>query len=263
MYHSTLNNPIDLEMLDVDLFRSKSLWKPSGARAVYGGQVVGQALAASTRCVKDSKELNSMHSYFIKGGDPDVPIIYRVRRLNTTNNFEMHSISAKQNGQTIFHLQASYHRPEESPLFHERSMPEAPSPETLLSQEDQMEAWLKDPRLPDTSRALIAERLKTPFAIDVRDVVPYNIFEPEERAPNKLVWMRTRVPLDESDSNMQHCFAAFASDWGLAGASLLPHKLYFGHPKMKVSTSFCACYSITHLFILLCYICWLLLLRCS
>jgi acyl-CoA thioesterase 8 len=232
---STLNNPIDLEKLDVDLFRSKHLWKPSGARAVYGGQVVGQAVAASTQCVTNKKVLNSLHAYFIKGGDPDVPIIYRVRRLNTTNNFEMHSISAKQNGQTIFHCQASYHRPEESPLFHERSMPSAPDPESLISQEDQLKAMLEDPRLPDSSRLLISERLKTPFAIDVRDVTPYNIFEPDSRPPNKLVWMRTRVPLEESDSSMQQCFAAFASDWGLAGASLLPHKLYFGHPKMKVS----------------------------
>ncbi len=37
---SILSNPIDLETIDVDLFRSKSLWKPIGARAVFGGQVL-------------------------------------------------------------------------------------------------------------------------------------------------------------------------------------------------------------------------------
>ena len=40
---SFTHNPVELEMLDVDLFRSKSLWRPIGARAVYGGQVRSSA----------------------------------------------------------------------------------------------------------------------------------------------------------------------------------------------------------------------------
>ena len=231
---STMSNPIDLEMLDIDLFRSKGLWRPSGARAVFGGQVVGQALAASTQCAKGDKQLHSLHSYFIKGGDPDIPIIYRVRRLNTTNNFEMHSISAKQHSQTIFSCQASYHRPEKSTLFHERCIPDAPDPETLQSQEEYMQELLHDPRLPEPSRQLIMERLKTPFLIDVREVSPLDIFKPDKKLPKKLVWMKTRIQLDKADVNLHRCYAAYASDWGLASASLLPHALYFGHPKMKV-----------------------------
>lgn len=233
-FSSEVKNPILLETLDVDLFRSVQLWRPSGARAVFGGQVVGQALAASTKCVKDNKELHSLHSYFIKGGDPDLPMIYRVRRLNTTNNFETHSISAKQNGQTIFSCQASYHRPEKTTLFHERCMPTTTKPENLLSQEDLLKELLDDPRLPEKSRLLILESLKTPFAIDVREVSPINIFKPEKKTPKKFVWMKTRLSLDSADVNLHRCFAAFASDWGLASASLLPHGLYFGHPKLKV-----------------------------
>jgi acyl-CoA thioesterase len=33
------SSPIALEKLDVDLYRSVSLWRPVGARAVFGGQV--------------------------------------------------------------------------------------------------------------------------------------------------------------------------------------------------------------------------------
>lgn len=227
--------PIALEMLDVDLFRSKSLWRPSFARAVYGGQVVGQALAASTECIKDDKELHSLHSYFLKGGDPDKPILYRVQRINSTNNFENHSITARQNGQIIFSCQASYHRPEKSNLFHERSMPDAPPPDTLTSQETLLGNLVGDPRIPEQSQAAIKEALKTPFAIDVREVNPIDIFNPEKREPRKLVWMKTRIDLDPNDANLHRCYAAFASDWGLASASLLPHGLHFSHPKVKVS----------------------------
>jgi acyl-CoA thioesterase 8 len=233
----TFANPIDLEMLDVDLFRSKSLWRPQGARAVFGGQVVGQALAASTQCIKDNKELHSLHSYFLKGGDPEVPILYRVTRLNSTNNFETHSICANQYGQTIFSCQASYHRPEKSSLFHERTMPIAPNPETLSSQEDNMQKLLNDPRLPEKSRIRISESLKTPFLIDVRECTPIDVFKPEKRLPSKLVWMKTKHPLGECNVNLHRCFAAYASDWGLASASLLPHGLFFGHPKMKVCSA--------------------------
>jgi acyl-CoA thioesterase II len=197
---------------------------------------VGQALAASRECVTDDKELHSLHSYFLKGGDPSSPILYRVRRLSVTNNFEMHSISAKQQGQIIFSCAASYHRPEESALFHERDMPKAPDPETLPSQEDRLQQILTDPRLPQSAKESILKVLSTPFPIDVREVSPVDFFVSEKRPDaRKLVWMKARVPLTGADTNMHRCLAAFASDWGLASASLLPHGIAFGNPKLKVS----------------------------
>ena len=40
---------IALEELDANLFRADpaNLWTPPGARGIFGGQVIGQALAAS------------------------------------------------------------------------------------------------------------------------------------------------------------------------------------------------------------------------
>lgn len=148
----------------------------------------------------------------------------------------MHLISARQNGETIFSCQASYHRKEEFSLFHERNMPIAPDPETLLSQELIFQKLLDDPRFPDNSRKNVIESLKTPFAVDIREVNPLNYFETEKREPRKLVWMKTRIPLPPDNSNLHRCFAAFASDFGLAAASLLPHGMYFSHPKLKVIT---------------------------
>lgn len=67
--------------LDTDLYRSKNLWRPNGARGVFGGQVVGQSLMAATRTVPSAFTVHSLHSYFLLPGDPDRPILYRVNRV--------------------------------------------------------------------------------------------------------------------------------------------------------------------------------------
>ena len=147
----------------------------------------------------------------------------------------MHNISAKQHGQTIFSCSASYHRSEESDLFHERAMPVAPDPSTLASQEELLESLVVDPRLPAPAKHLILTALKTPFPIDVREVEPPDFFNPKKREPRKLVWMKARIPATTIvDANMHRCLAAFASDWGLATASLLPHAIVPGSQKLKV-----------------------------
>lgn len=67
--------------LDVDLYRSKNLWRPSGARGVFGGQVIGQSLMAANQTVPETHSVHSLHSYFLLPGDPSKPIIYRVNRV--------------------------------------------------------------------------------------------------------------------------------------------------------------------------------------
>ncbi|CAE7424719.1 Acot8 [Symbiodinium microadriaticum] len=117
-------------------------------------------------------------------------------------------------------------------------MPVAPDPETLMSQEERMQQVVNDPRLPGVYKTRIQEELSTPFPIDVREVNPLDFFDTEKRPEGKkLTWMRARIPLAGADANMHRCLAAFLSDWGLATASLLPHGIMFGSPKLKFHTS--------------------------
>lgn len=74
--------------LDVDLYKSKNLWRPTGARGVFGGQVVGQSLMAASRTVSPEYTTHSLHSYFLLPGDPDMPIIYRVNRVRDGSAFQ-------------------------------------------------------------------------------------------------------------------------------------------------------------------------------
>lgn len=67
--------------IEENVFRSKSLWKPLGGRAVFGGQVVGQSLVAAMRTVRDGLSVHALHSFFLLPGDSERPILYQVSVL--------------------------------------------------------------------------------------------------------------------------------------------------------------------------------------
>ena len=75
---TNIEKALDLEDIDVDLFRSKSLWKPIGSRGVFGGQVVGQALASALKTADPKFQVHSLHSYLLLPGDNSLFIIYRI-----------------------------------------------------------------------------------------------------------------------------------------------------------------------------------------
>src|SRR5262252_4565095 len=119
---------LDLEQIELDIFRGRS---PSDRRQrVFGGQVAGQALVAAGRTVPADRPVHSLHAYFIRPGDPVVPIVYTVDRVWDGRSFTTRRVTAIQHGHAIFTLSASFHRPETG-LEHQVPMPDAPDPEGL------------------------------------------------------------------------------------------------------------------------------------
>jgi hypothetical protein len=49
---SDISSALDVEQLDLNLYRSRNLSLNFDARGVFGGQVISQALVAATNCVK-------------------------------------------------------------------------------------------------------------------------------------------------------------------------------------------------------------------
>jgi acyl-CoA thioesterase len=49
---SDISIALDVEQLDLNLYRSRNLQLPYAARGAFGGQVISQALVAATKCVK-------------------------------------------------------------------------------------------------------------------------------------------------------------------------------------------------------------------
>ena len=101
---------LDLEQIEVNIFRGRS--PDETVQRVFGGQVAGQALVAAGRTVPEDRPVHSLHAYFIRPGDPAVPLVYTVDRVRDGRSFTTRRVSAIQHGKTIFTLSASFHRAE-------------------------------------------------------------------------------------------------------------------------------------------------------
>src|ERR1700761_2426067 len=125
---------LDLEKVRDDVFRGIST--PGRIQRVFGGQVLGQALVAATRTVEASRICHSLHAYFLRPGDPRVPILYEVDRSRDGRSFSVRRVVAMQQGKQIFILAASF-QTLETGYEHQCRMPNVPPPEEL---EDEREA---------------------------------------------------------------------------------------------------------------------------
>jgi acyl-CoA thioesterase-2 len=210
-----LVNLLDLEMLELNLFRGQS--RDLGGKSVFGGQVIGQALVAGSRTVELSAP-HSLHAYFLRPGDMEAPIVYEVDRVRDGHNFSARRVQAIQHGQPILSMIASFQR-RESGLEHQIPMPQVAAPETLKSQIELREDWIKDAGgLPEKLRAAFMREL----AIEFRPVKPWNPFKPDAREPAQAIWFRTAGKLPD-DPQLHRSVLAYATDFNLLATALLPH----------------------------------------
>src|SRR6202020_3290262 len=117
---------LDLEQIEVNIFRGRS--PDETVERVCGGQVAGQSLVAAGRTVPADRPVHSLHAYFIRPGDPSVPLVYLVERVRDGRSFSTRRVSGVQHGKTIFTLSASFHHPEPG-VSHAMPMPAVPPPD--------------------------------------------------------------------------------------------------------------------------------------
>lgn len=120
---------LDLEQIELDIFRGRS--PEERIQRVFGGQVAAQALVAAGRTVPDDRYVHSLHAYFIRPGDPAIPIIYNVERVRDGRSFTTRRVVAIQHGKAIFAMSASFHVVESGVEHQAATMPEVAGPEEL------------------------------------------------------------------------------------------------------------------------------------
>ncbi len=203
---------LDLEAIEVNIFRGVS--PDENRQRVFGGQVAGQALVAAARTV-DSGVIHSLHAYFLRPGDPTVPILYEVDRIRDGRSFTTRRVVAIQHGKAIFNLQASFHEREPG-LDHQVPMPDDVSdPESLPDFRTRMAP----------KRHLLGDWYDTPRPIDMRYVGSMPIDrDPTNRRPRQSVWMRADGTLPD-DPVLHACIVTYTSDMTLLDTTLLPHGL--------------------------------------
>ncbi|HTX85082.1 MAG TPA: acyl-CoA thioesterase II [Streptosporangiaceae bacterium] len=204
---------LDLEQIEVNIFRGES---PEGERRqrVFGGQVAGQALVAAGRTVPADRPVHSLHAYFIRPGDPTVPLVYVVDPVRDGRSFTTRRVTAIQHGKTIFTLSASFHHPE--PGFeHADAMPEVPGPEDVEPTADRLRR-LYGPA---------ADEYSWPNPIDIRHVGPLTLEasrDPSLITSRNVVWLRADGELPD-DPLLHVCLMTYASDMTLLDTVLLAH----------------------------------------
>jgi acyl-CoA thioesterase-2 len=208
----TLLAILDLEPLEHNLFRGRS--PQVGWQRVFGGQVIGQALVAAARTV-DGRTVHSLHAYFMRPGDPAVPILYEVERLRDGNTFSTRRVTAVQHGQPIFVMAASF-QIEESGFDHQLAMPKVPQPEDLPS-----EAQLKELYIHRASPAVRAY-WERPRPIELRPVDLRHYVSRERLDPTQFVWVKAAGTLPD-DRHIHRAVLAYLSDMTLLDTALFAH----------------------------------------
>lgn len=216
-----------LERIEVDLFRGQS--QDLGWGTVFGGQVVGQALSAAVQTVPPERRVHSLHCYFLRPGDAKRPIVYDVDRIRDGGSFTTRRVVAIQGGKAIFNLAASF-QVEEPGFEHQDAMPEAPAPETLLTEQELLRARLAT--LPEILRTrATADRPFELRPVEVED----DAIAPTPKPPHRKVWLRTVGALPD-DPALHVALLAYASDHAFLTTSLFPHGATWLSPGMQVAS---------------------------
>jgi len=204
---------LNLEAIEVNIFRGvspKDRWQ-----RVFGGQVLGQALVAAYRTV-DARVCHSLHAYFIRPGDPKVPILYQVDRARDGKSFTTRRVVAIQHGEQIFNMSASFQVPE-SGLEHQFDAPKVAGPDGLETEEARRK------RLSHQLPQAVRDHFTRPNPIEVRPVEEEDdLINPAKSPPYQHVWIKANGTMP-SDLAMHQCVLAYASDMTLLDTCLLPH----------------------------------------
>ncbi|MFI9200237.1 acyl-CoA thioesterase II [Streptomyces sp. NPDC053048] len=208
---------LDLEPIEENIFRGAA-GRATIVPRVFGGQVAAQALVAAGRTVPADRQAHSLHSYFLRPGDPEVPIVYTVDRIRDGRSFTTRRVVAVQHGQPIFHLSASFQREEEG-MEHQEPMPGAPDPLTLPTAAEMLPGYADLLGGPDAVERILEAR----DAVDLRyvDEPPFASVG-ERREPKSQVWFRTNGKLAD-DPLLHVCLATYVSDMTLLDSVLLAH----------------------------------------
>jgi acyl-CoA thioesterase-2 len=221
---------LDLEPLEVNLFRGRS---PQVERQrVYGGQVLAQALVAARRTVEDDRAPHSFHAYFLRAGDPAVPIVYQVDRIRDGKSFTTRRIVAIQHGRAILNMSSSF-QVHEPGLEHQLPMPEAPPPEELPGDSELFEIHKKS--APPGSSEDVDWDNGPARAIEQRYADPINWFAPEPAEAYQRVWLRTSSAMPD-DPNLHAVVLAYASDLSLLDAATMPHAISYFDDSMQIAS---------------------------
>ncbi|BAP41768.1 acyl-CoA thioesterase II [Pseudomonas sp. 21LCFQ02] len=217
---------LTLESIEENLFRGRS--QDLGFRQLFGGQVLGQSLSAASQTVEDDRHVHSLHGYFLRPGDAQLPVVYHVDRVRDGGSFSTRRVTAIQKGKPIFTCSASFQYDEQG-FEHQAAMPQIAGPENLPCE---LELLTRRAHLiPEAMR----EKFLCPKPIEFRPVTAEDPYDPKPGEPVKYIWFRADGTLKDVPA-LHKYLLAYASDFNLLTTSLLPHGKTVWQRDMQVAS---------------------------
>jgi len=217
---------LKLEVIEQGIYRGQS--QDLGFPALFGGQVMGQALSAAQETVAVDRVVHSLHSYFLRAGDASKPVVYEVENIRDGHSFSTRRVQAIQNGKAIFYMTASFQLPEQG-FDHQDTMPDFPHPDHIPSYSDFITQHQM--ALPQSIR----EKFLAEKPIEIRPIQQYNWLNPKKTDSNCQIWFKANGSLPD-DLRIHSCMLAYASDFHFLPTALLPHGVSYWLPNFQMAT---------------------------
>jgi acyl-CoA thioesterase-2 len=220
----TVLDVLELEALDPDTFAGASLPKPGGR--VFGGQVLAQALLAAARTVEGDRLPHSVHGYFLRAGDVNLPITFAVERLRDGRSFSARRTHALQNDLPILSMTTSFQKDQPGVEHTDHPPTSAPAPDGVRSALDVL----------GTVDQPVAAFWTQTSAFDIRHVQESIYLEPaHEQTDRQMVWMRARGPVPD-DQVLHRALLAYACDQVMLEPLLRRHGASWATPGMSIAS---------------------------
>lgn len=219
-----LTESLALERIEVNLFRGVS--PEDGPGRIFGGQVIAQSLLAAYETVED-RICHSLHCYFIRPGDPRIPILFEVDRSRDGGTFTTRRVIAVQNGKQIFNLAASFQVAEDG-FEHQAPMPAVRSADDMAAEAEAQKKAVLDGMSEEMRRMMNRPR---PIEMVGRDNYGFGR-KPKPSEPKSDTWMRAVAPIGD-DARMHQVILAYASDMNLLSTAMRPHGVAWQTPGLQ------------------------------
>ncbi|MDU0355180.1 acyl-CoA thioesterase II [Paraglaciecola aquimarina] len=222
-----LVNLLTLEKRQENIFTGQS-WD-LGFRALFGGQVLGQALAAARLTVDEDRVAHSFHSYFLLPGDANQDVSFDVEKVRDGKSFSARRVKAIQNGKTLFYMTGSFQKAEQGLQHQLGQMPDVPSADSLTSDISYFEKIKEE--LPKRLQKAIAYHKP----IDTRTVQAIDPVHPDKQTAKRYIWMKSQEQLGGNLSLNQEMLA-YASDYHFLATCLQPHGISVRDKNLQIAT---------------------------
>lgn len=224
---------------DGDVFIGHSL--KAHLTRLFGGQVAAQALVACGRTVDPERHVHSLHAYFLRPGDPKIPVEYRIERMRDGRGFSVRRAIAYQNGRATFAMSCSFHLAEAAPIEHTTHAPDVPPAQSLPSLTELIEPHSdKLPNLFGGQRTPVEIRPVRGLATELvswwgAQYADHPTQHPGDHPGEDVVWFRADGPMPE-DPLLHVCVATYFSDMTLLDAVARRHGAYVGSGDLDIAS---------------------------